>query len=149
MEKCQVIEIRSWQIEQAITMFNSLNSTGMPLSDADIISAQMYSNAGSKKDDFNKQWESITKLSTELSSHGIINIDSILQQFMYITRSISKEYMKNGYPDVTTPGLRNYYTIINKDILKSPIELCDKFSKITQIWDLIREYPLIDIIWKT
>lgn len=148
LEKCQVIEIRSWQIEQAITMFNSLNSTGMPLSDADIISAQMYSNAGSKKDDFNKQWESITKLSTELSSHGIINIDSILQQFMYITRSISKEYMKNGYPDVTTPGLRNYYTIINKDILKSPIELCDKFSKITQIWDLIREYPLVKLLLK-
>jgi uncharacterized protein with ParB-like and HNH nuclease domain len=41
--KCQIIEIKSWQIEQAITMFNSLNSTGMPLSDADIISAQLFS----------------------------------------------------------------------------------------------------------
>lgn len=45
--KCQIIEIKSWQIEQAITMFNSLNSTGMPLSDADIISAQLFS----KEDD--------------------------------------------------------------------------------------------------
>lgn len=27
LEKCQIIEIKSWQIEQAITMFNSLNST--------------------------------------------------------------------------------------------------------------------------
>ena len=148
LEKCQVIEIRSWQFEQAITMFNSLNSTGMPLSDADIISAQMYYNAGDKKEEFKKQWESITKLSAELSSHKIINIDSVLQQFMYITRSVSKEYMKNGYPDVTTPGVRNYYTIINKDILKSPIELCNKFSKITQIWDLIREYPLVKLSLK-
>ena len=32
LEKCEVIEIRSWHINQAITMFNSLNSTGMPLS---------------------------------------------------------------------------------------------------------------------
>lgn len=42
LNKCQIIEIKSWQIEQAITMFNSLNSTGMPLSDADIISAHLF-----------------------------------------------------------------------------------------------------------
>ncbi len=30
LERCQVIEIRSWQVEQAITMFNSLNSSGLP-----------------------------------------------------------------------------------------------------------------------
>lgn len=148
LEKCQVIEIRSWQIEQAITMFNSLNSTGMPLSDANIISAQMYSNAGNQKDEFNKLWETITRLSTELSSHGIIDIDAVLQQFMYISRSLSKEYIKNGYPDVTTPGLRNYYTIINKDILKDPLVLCSNLSRITQIWDLIREYPLVKLLLK-
>ena len=45
LNKCQIIEIKSWQIEQAITMFNSLNSTGMPLSDADIISAHLFSHA--------------------------------------------------------------------------------------------------------
>jgi hypothetical protein len=28
LEKCQVIEIRSWKVEQAIEMFNSLNSKG-------------------------------------------------------------------------------------------------------------------------
>ena len=41
--KCKVIEIRSWNTAQAITMFNSLNSTGMPLMDADIISAKLFS----------------------------------------------------------------------------------------------------------
>lgn len=46
LKNCQVIEIRSWQVEQAITMFNSLNSTGLPLSDADIISAKLYSYVG-------------------------------------------------------------------------------------------------------
>src|SRR5690606_21716572 len=93
LEKCQVIEIRSWQIEQAITMFNSLNSTGMPLSDADIISAQLYSNAGDDKKAFNDQWESINKLANELSNRKIIDIDAVLQQFMYINRAINKEYI--------------------------------------------------------
>lgn len=82
LEKCQVIEIRSWQIEQAITMFNSLNSTGMPLSDADIISAQLYSKSGTDKQDFNEQWENINKLANELNTRRIVNIDAVLQQFM-------------------------------------------------------------------
>lgn len=41
-DSCEVIEIKSWQVEQAITMFNSLNSDGLPLYDADIISAKLY-----------------------------------------------------------------------------------------------------------
>ena len=60
-------------------MFNSLNSTGMPLSDADIISAQLYSNAGVDKTKFNEVWENITKLATDLNSKKVVNIDSILQ----------------------------------------------------------------------
>lgn len=44
-DNCEVIEIKSWQVEQAITMFNSLNSDGLPLYDSDIISAQLYAEA--------------------------------------------------------------------------------------------------------
>ena len=44
-DNCEVIEIKSWQVEQAITMFNSLNSDGLPLYDSDIISAKLYSEA--------------------------------------------------------------------------------------------------------
>jgi len=148
LEKCQIIEIRSWQIEQAITMFNSLNSTGMPLSDADIISAQLYSNAGVDKTKFNEVWENITKLATDLNSKKVVNIDSILQQYMYIKRATTKEYMKNGYPDVTTPGVRNYYTIINKDLLKSPLDLCANFWKIVQTWDLVKEFSIVKLLLK-
>ena len=49
LDKCQLIVIRSWNIEQAIAMFNSLNSKGLPLSDADIISAAMYTTPGVRK----------------------------------------------------------------------------------------------------
>lgn len=148
LKKCQIIEIRSWQIEQAITMFNSLNSTGMPLSDADIISAQLYSNSGTDKKDFNKLWETICEIASNLSLRKITDIDSVLQQYMYINRSLSKEYMKNGYPDVTTPGLRNFYTIIHKELLLKPMELCSNFYKIVQIWDKIKDYPIIKLLLK-
>lgn len=153
LEKCQVIEIRSWQIEQAITMFNSLNSTGMPLSDADIISAQLYSNAGDNKKAFNDQWESINKLANELSSRKIIDIDAVLQQFMYINRAINKEYISinkegNESVDVTTPGLRRYYTDIKKELLNEPLVLCDNLTKITNIWNNIKDYPTVKLLLK-
>lgn len=148
LTKCQIIEIRSWQIEQAITMFNSLNSTGMPLSDADIISAQLYSNAGTDKSQFNTLWENICKLSSELESKKIISIDSVLQQYMYIKRATTKEYMTTGSPDVTTPGLRKYYTYFHKELLEKPFELCNSFYKIAGIWEYIKDFPVIKLTLK-
>lgn len=148
LNKCQIIEIRSWQIEQAITMFNSLNSTGMPLSDADIISAQLYSNAGESRPLFNDQWEGIKKLTNELSSRGIVGIDGVLQQYMYIRRAKDKEYVTSGAPNVTTPGLRNYYLTIKKGLLKDPMDLCGSFEKITRIWDKVKDYPIVKLLLK-
>lgn len=148
LEKCQVIEIRSWQIEQAITMFNSLNSTGMPLSDADIISAQLYSNAGAQKTEFNKQWESINDLTSRLEAQKIVDTNSILQQFMYLNRAINKEYLNDSSIDVSTPGLRRYYVDIRYELLESPLDLSRKLYKIASIWDKIKEYPVIKLLLK-
>lgn len=148
LEKCQVIEIRSWQVEQAITMFNSLNSTGMPLSDADIISAQLYSNARDKIKDFNEQWESINKLASELNTQKIVNIDAVLMQFMYINRALNKEYINNDSVNVTTPGLRRYYTDIRKELLDEPLILCNKLQKIATIWQTVKDYTIVKLLLK-
>jgi uncharacterized protein with ParB-like and HNH nuclease domain len=148
LEKCQIIEIRSWQTEQAITMFNSLNSTGMPLSDADIISAQLYSKAGDDKATFNEQWENINKLANELNARKIVNIDAVLQQFMYINRALNKEYIKEESVDVTTPGLRRYYTDIKKELLNEPLDLCEKLMKIASMWEKIKDFPIVKLLLK-
>ena len=113
-------------------MFNSLNSSGLPLADADIISAQLYSKAGIDKKDFNEQWESINKLADDLKTRKIVDIDGVLQQFMYINRAINKEYVKDASVDVTTPGLRRYYTDIKKELLNEPLVLCENLAKITK-----------------
>jgi uncharacterized protein with ParB-like and HNH nuclease domain len=147
--KCQVIEIRSWQIEQAIKMFNSLNSTGMPLSDADIISAQLYSNARDNKDQFMEQWVNIKTLTTKLETQKIVDLNAILTQFMYINRAYDKEYLKNdSVLDVTVPGLRRYYTEIKKELLNEPLELCKKLIKISQTWEMIKDFPIVKLLSK-
>lgn len=146
LSKCQIIEIKSWQIEQAITMFNSLNSTGMPLSDADIISAQLYSKAGDDgKDTFIKKWKEINVIANELAQKKIVDIDGVLQQFMYITRSAKGHYKLN---EVTTPGLRKYYLTEHAEMLNEPLILCDSFRKILNIWDAIKDYSIIKLLLK-
>ena len=145
LTECQIIEIKSWRVEQAITMFNSLNSTGLPLSDADIISAKMYSYAGADKTDFNNTWEEIKALVDELDAKKIINIDSVLQEYMYIRRAKDKDYKIN---DVTTPGIRNYYIKQKEDLLRSPRVLSDDFLKIARIWDKIKVYPVVKLLLK-
>lgn len=142
--KCQIIEIKSWQIEQAITMFNSLNSTGMPLSDADIISAQLFSKEDNK-DTFIDKWEGITVLANQLSQRKVMNIDAVLQQFMYINRAKNNHYLLN---QVTTPGIRKYYTIEHPELLNDPMALCDSFEKILNIWNKIKDYPIIKLLLK-
>lgn len=150
LDECQIIEIRSWNTEQAITMFNSLNSTGMPLSDADIISAQLYSKAGDDQAQarFMEMWEDINKVVSSLSSRKIVNIDSLLQQYMYIRRAKDKDYVRDGQPDVTTPGLRRYYTVEKKHLLADPIGFCSDLEKIAHIWDKIKDCPRVKLILK-
>jgi len=153
LTNCQIIEIRSWQVEQAIAMFNSLNSTGMPLTDADIIAAQLYANAGNDKNDFNNKWKSINELTVKLNTGKITDINGVLQQFMYINRALNKEYIKQKEDrsitvDVTTPGLRRYYTEIKKELLKKPTLLCEKLDKIAKVWDKVKDYPIVKLLLK-
>lgn len=149
LNECNIIEIRSWDTDQAITMFNSLNSTGMPLSDADIISAQMYSHAGHDKKPYMEKWEFITHTASSLSEKKIVNIDSVLQQYMYIRRAEEKVYVRDeGQPDVTVPGLRRYYTIDAKNLLSDPLNLCTHLEKIVKIWDLIKDFTIVKLLLK-
>lgn len=145
LRQCQIIEIKSWDIEQAITMFNSLNSTGMPLSDADIISAKLYSKADSDRKEYMDNWKDLMEKCDVLKQRKILDIDGVLQQFMYINRAKNKEYTKN---QVATPGIRKYYTIENERLLDNPLELSEAFTKIMRIWDKIQDYPMIKLLLK-
>ncbi|HHT95416.1 MAG TPA: DUF262 domain-containing HNH endonuclease family protein [Clostridia bacterium] len=146
LDKSEIIEIRSWNVEQAITMFNSLNSDGMPLLDADIISAKLYSNSGDNREDFVEKWTELKGLVSDLEQRRIVDIDSILMQYMYIKRAIDREYIsETGAVSVTTPGLRRYYTEENKELLKNSLGLTAQLLKIAKTWDIIKYYPTVQM----
>ena len=150
-DNCEVIEIKSWQVEQAITMFNSLNSDGLPLYDSDIISAKLYAEAEAqgKGKEFTELWKEFSDLTNDLKVMGVASIDSILMQQMYYTRAFNKETLSEGGSiNVTTPGLRRYFTEINKDLIKHPVELTTGMINLAKIWKKVSEYPITQVLFK-
>lgn len=149
LDKSEIIEIRSWNIEQAITMFNSLNSDGMPLLDSDIISAKLYSNSGEDREGFNIKWSELKKIISDLEEDRITDIDNILKQYMYINRAQSKEYIsEKGSINVTTPGVRRYYTETNSELLQSPLKITAQLLKMARIWYQIKDYSIMKLCSK-
>lgn len=150
-DKCEVIEIKSWKVEQAITMFNSLNSDGLPLYDADIISAKLYAEAEKQRvgEEFTKLWKELIELIDYLKQNGIATIDSIFMQQMYYERAKRKEIITDtGSINVTTPGLRRYFTEINNSLLSDPIGLCKQMINLAKIWKKVSAYPILQVLLK-
>ena len=130
-DNCEV-EIKSWQVEQAITMFNSLNSDGLPLYDSDIISAKLYAEAekNGKENEFADLWKQLNDIINESDNLKIADINSILMLYMYYVRTVNKETVsETGAINVTTPGLRRYFTEINKKPISTPIDMCNDMIK--------------------
>jgi len=150
LKECQVIEIKSWKIEQAITMFNSLNSDGMPLTDSDIIYSKMYAfTSEDKRNEFSIKWECLKELINDLENNKIISITSLLNQKMYLYRSINGDTRKGkDTVDVTTPGLRRYYTEINTSLIKKPLEFCDELIILAMIWNIAKESNIVKVLFK-
>lgn len=150
-DNCEVIEIKSWQVEQAITMFNSLNSDGLPLYDSDIISAKLYAEAEKrgKEKEFADLWKQLNNCINELESTRIADINSILMQYMYYIRTVNKETIsETGAINVTTPGLRRYFTEINKMPITDPIGMCSDMVKLAKVWKKVSEYTQMKVLLK-
>ena len=150
-DNCEVIEIKSWQVEQAITMFNSLNSDGLPLYDSDIISAQLYAGAekNGEEKEFSQLWKQFIEQINEIEEIGVADINSILMQHMYYIRTLNKETIsETGAINVTTPGLRRYFTEINKKPINNPIDMCNQMINLVKIWRKVSEYPLTKVLLK-
>ena len=150
IEECQIIEIKSWKVDQAITMFNSLNSAGMPLTDSDIIYSKMcaYSKNESDRDLLGEKWEYLLELTNDLENKKIVNLNALLNQKMYLYRSINGDTKNaSGNIDVTTPGLRRYYTNINEKLIKNPIDFCDELIKLAEIWNIVKDNNIMKILF--
>ena len=90
--------------ESAMTIFNTLNSRGLPLSNADILKGYIYKNKKDKKDKekFANDWKDIESKIEE--SENVKDLDFLFLQYMHIIRA------ENGDTDSTTQAVLTFFT---------------------------------------
>lgn len=92
--------------ESAMTIFNTLNSRGMPLSNADVLKGYLYKHHKEQGniDGFIDQWSEIEANIESVESNKDVNLDFLFLQYMHIIRAVNKDF------DTTTPSLLDFFT---------------------------------------
>lgn len=112
--------------ETALTIFNTLNNRGLPLSDADIFKSYIYKKLDDTgKKAFINKWK---KLETDAEKVNE-SIQSLFYYNMFYMRAREKDDKS------TTPGVRKYYLDKNKNRLTP--EIIDDLTVNLQLWKVI------------
>lgn len=127
-----------------------LNSDGIPLTDSDIIYSKMFAAAKNENDRkvLGEKWRYLIDITNKLESNKIVSINALLSQKMYLYRSINKDTINEiGNIDVTTPGLRRYYTEINSTLIKNPLDFCAELIKLAEIWNIVKDNNSMKVLF--
>lgn len=119
--------------ETALTIFNTLNNRGLPLSDADIFKSYIYKTLDDTgKKAFINKWK---KLETDAEKVNE-SIQSLFYYNMFYMRAKEKDDKS------TTPGVRKYYLDKNKNRLTP--EVIDDLAVNLQLWKVINGREAVD-----
>lgn len=112
--------------ETALTIFNTLNNRGLPLSDADIFKSYIYKGLDDeRKKIFIKKWK-VLEADSEKDKESI---QSLFYYHMFYLRA------KENDEKTTTPGVRKYFLEKNKNRLT--INVIDDLSENLRLWEVI------------
>lgn len=112
--------------ETALTIFNTLNNRGLPLSDADIFKSYIYKKLDDdSKKAFIQRWK---KLETDASKVNE-DIQSLFYYHMFYLRAKDKDDKS------TTPGVRKYY--LDKSKNRLTVDVLDDLSESLHLWEVV------------
>lgn len=128
LHKCIMLPIECDNFDIGLTIFNTLNDRGMPLSDSDIFKAQMYKllKTDKEKSEFIDKWKN---LEDELKKCNM-SINDIFRYYTHIIRA------REGIVDKEI-GLRKFYSDNNYHIFKSDSQLIDNLYILAKFWTKI------------
>ena len=119
--------------ETALTIFNTLNNRGLPLSDADIFKSYIYKTLNDdEKKTFIKKWKTLESDSAKVSE----NIQSLFYYHMFYLRA------KDNDVKTTTPGVRKYYLEKGKNRLTA--DVIDSLAENLHLWEVVNGRNPID-----
>ena len=112
--------------ETALTIFNTLNNRGLPLSDADIFKSYIYKKLDEDgKKAFIQKWK---KLDAD-ASNADESIQSLFYYHMFYLRA------KEEDDKSTTPGVRKYY--LDKSHNRLTINVIDDLAESLHLWEVV------------
>ena len=113
--------------DTALIIFNTLNSRGLPLSDADIFKAKIYNHLeGDEKNNFIEDWKNLDEDAQTANE----SIQSLFYYYMFYLRA------KENDKSTTTPGIRPYFSADKYDKLYSK-ELMTMLATILNLWKVV------------
>ena len=123
--------------ETALTIFNTLNNRGLPLSDADIFKSHLYKGLDEAgKRDFIKKWKDLEAATEKIDE----SIQSLFYYHMFYLRAIENDI------NTSIPGVRKYYLDKNKNRLT--VDVMDKLAENLHLWEVIKgREEMIDEPW--
>lgn len=135
LERAIVLPISADSQDTALRIFSTLNDRGMPLSDADIFKANIYSNIdNNSRSEFIQVWQELSDRATYVSE----KVQHLFYYYMFYLRAC------DGIFSTTTPGLRKYYSDNNFQKLLTP-NLIDNLTIITNLWQVVNRHESIDL----
>lgn len=119
--------------ETALTIFNTLNNRGLPLSDADIFKSYLYKRLDDEgKSDFIRKWKELESDAADVGE----SIQSLFYYHMFYIRA------KEGDEKTTTPGVRKYFLEKNKNRLT--VDVIDELAESLHLWKVVKGRAIIE-----
>lgn len=113
--------------ETALTIFNTLNNRGLPLSDADIFKSYLYKRLDPEgKKVFIEKWKRLETDAAKVEE----TIQSLFYYHMFYLRAIEKD------EKTTTPGARKYYMEKNKNRLT--VDVIEQLAESLHLWEVVK-----------
>jgi len=110
IDNCQVITITSYNTDQAINIFNSLNGTGVPLTPIEVIVSKTTANASDRKN-FEKNWQEIV----QRTDSSRLDLNALITHYIFVKLS------EQNSADRRNPGIRAFFSknkhLLNEDVL--------------------------------
>ena len=110
IENCQVITITSYNTDQAINIFNSLNGTGVPLTPIEILVSQLIAKSPNKKM-FESNWQEIV----QRTDSSRLDLNALITHYIFVKLS------EQNSTERRNPGIRAFFSknkyLLNKDIV--------------------------------
>ena len=119
--------------ETALTIFNTLNNRGLPLSDADIFKSYLYKGLDDEgKVDFIQEWKQLEADTAEAKE----SIQSLFYYHMFYLRAI------DGDEKTTTPGVRKYY--LEKGKKRLSVDVVNQLKDSLNLWKVVNGRKPVD-----